>query len=616
MIVEFEATQEYLGQAKHVAHLPSQWSTYFSFDTYLRNESNTTLADVVSGKLKSNQTAPRFTGTAAVSNFGDDSTWTGHPFSAANTYGYGRLAWDPSAPVASVTTEWIEATFGPNSTSRVRGDKSVNDAIAGILLRSWEAYENYTASLGWGFVCSGDHYDMDPVHRNPTFINASKHAIGINRGTPQGYGGTYNSDAGAQFTDVDRCPEEHLLFFHNVPYNKTLKGARYGGATVLEWILQSHESGASTAAAFVSEWAAVQSLANVSATGATAGDIENLLQTGATAASLFAKSVAGFVQEAANGHGPGPVPPPPPPPPSIPGFDGPKKNTFCSTSQGGNRFYTGKLDLDACASGCRANETCACFDIDTSGTECRWLDSKYVLKGSVDHTAYVKSTKLHPRKKLKSVDLGSVNWFKSRTDMQFNSASGAFNWTNISKPDVVVGYLSVPVQLPATISMMWKSSGTDDCPPSNFANHGYCRNDEPCMHTSVHCLAGTGDFRIFVGDSSGAAKIAKDGFAPTTSYSKMDEYLKSAPFSQYNGYDFRIFPHVSTTAERWVPILPSLVLCLLIVFVLQGTSPRNPDPRLFLVRLTAKTAVSCLAKQGLNTMVASNPKWTSGQNSN
>ena len=32
-MVEFEATQEYLGQAKHVCHLPSQWKTYLDFDT-------------------------------------------------------------------------------------------------------------------------------------------------------------------------------------------------------------------------------------------------------------------------------------------------------------------------------------------------------------------------------------------------------------------------------------------------------------------------------------------------------------------------------------------------------------------------------------------------------
>jgi alpha-glucuronidase len=243
MIVEFEATQEYLGQARHVAHLPSQWSTYFSFDTYLRNTSNTTLAEVVSGRLKRNQTSPRFSGTAAVSNFGDDPSWTGHPFSAANSYGYGRLAWAPLASVETITHEWVDATFGPDhstplaataSTAPSRADPGngrPNAVIADILLQSWEAYENYTSSLGWTFACNMNHYEMDPVTRNTIFINATRTTIGINRGTELGYGGTYNSEAGARFTDVAQCPEENLLFFHSVPYTHQLKGPKYGGLT-------------------------------------------------------------------------------------------------------------------------------------------------------------------------------------------------------------------------------------------------------------------------------------------------------------------------------------------------------------------------------------------------
>jgi hypothetical protein len=55
------------------------------------------------------------------------------------------------------------------------------------------------------------------------------------------------------------------------------------------------------------------------------------------------------------------------------------------------------------------------------------------------------------------------------------------------------------------------------------------------MHTSVHCLAGTGDFRIFVGDTRGK-QVKGDNFAPTTDYSEMDKFLSGAPFDGYAGY--------------------------------------------------------------------------------
>ena len=44
---------------------------------------------------------------------GEDPNWTGHEFSAANTYGYGRLAWDPTLSAEDVTREWVEMTWSP-----------------------------------------------------------------------------------------------------------------------------------------------------------------------------------------------------------------------------------------------------------------------------------------------------------------------------------------------------------------------------------------------------------------------------------------------------------------------------------------------------------------------
>ena len=47
--------------------------------------------------------------------------------------------------------------------------------VAALLADSWPAYENVTTSLGYGFVCAGNHFDMDPAHR-VDYSNATRGA--------------------------------------------------------------------------------------------------------------------------------------------------------------------------------------------------------------------------------------------------------------------------------------------------------------------------------------------------------------------------------------------------------------------------------------------------------
>ena len=93
------------------------------------------------------------------------------------TDGYGRLAWDPTLSAEDVTQEWVEATWGTN-------EKVVNN-LTNLLLNSWAAFENYTAPLGVGFICNGDHYVPDPQHR-VSQLNASEASVGFNRGFASG----------------------------------------------------------------------------------------------------------------------------------------------------------------------------------------------------------------------------------------------------------------------------------------------------------------------------------------------------------------------------------------------------------------------------------------------
>merc|ERR1719181_1778368 len=75
-IMEIQATQEYTGQAKHVAHLVPMWQDVLKFDTFANGEKST-VATVLTGHLPPNPSRRVFSGIAAVSNIGDDKTWTG-----------------------------------------------------------------------------------------------------------------------------------------------------------------------------------------------------------------------------------------------------------------------------------------------------------------------------------------------------------------------------------------------------------------------------------------------------------------------------------------------------------------------------------------------------------
>ena len=75
-----------------------------------------------------------YSGIAGISNLGDDKNWTGHILAQANTYGFGRLAWNPDLTSEEIANEWISQTFGNN--------KKVKSVLNKILLTSWKTYED------------------------------------------------------------------------------------------------------------------------------------------------------------------------------------------------------------------------------------------------------------------------------------------------------------------------------------------------------------------------------------------------------------------------------------------------------------------------------------------
>ncbi len=299
MILELEVTPEYLGQEVHAISLAHQWATYFDFDLGVPPgapgpcgpSGGTTLAGVVSGGSHCNP----YSGVAGVSNLGANANWTGHLLSAVNTYGFGRLAWSPTTAPDALVAEWAGLTF-PGSPAPAL------DSLGSLLGATWEAYENVTASLGWGFVCAMDHYHMDPAIRTD-YSNATRETVGYSRGVPGAYGSVFNAEVAAQFLSLDDCPEELLLAFHTVPYSHPLKGARYGNMTVLEWIYASHAGGAAASAGFVSSWGALEGRLNLQAyavNGSTEAEVfaavAERLERAAADAGMFAANMTAYFE--------------------------------------------------------------------------------------------------------------------------------------------------------------------------------------------------------------------------------------------------------------------------------------------------------------------------------
>lgn len=223
-ILELQITQEYTGQQKDICFLIPWWKEILDFKTYDNSEES-----AVKKRVK---------GVAGISNAGSDLNWTGNFLAQANIYGYGRLIWNSKITSEEICEEWIKLTFG--------NDEVVFENIKFILLNSWKAYENYTAPLGIGWMVSpGHHYgpDIDGYEYSPwgTYNRADCYGIGIDRTIKSGtrYIEQYKLPLKEIYEDIESCPDELLLFFHNVKYNHKLKN----GNTVIQHIYDSHFEG-------------------------------------------------------------------------------------------------------------------------------------------------------------------------------------------------------------------------------------------------------------------------------------------------------------------------------------------------------------------------------------
>ncbi|APC40149.1 alpha-glucuronidase family glycosyl hydrolase [Clostridium estertheticum] len=246
--MEFQIAQEYTGQQKHLCYLVPMWKEALDFDTFA-NGKDSNVSKIVDGSLFKT----KYGGVAAVSNIGGSECWTGHPLAQANLYGYGRLIWNTFLSSDEIAREWVKLTFG--------AEKDVEQIIVDILLESREVYEKYTCPLGVGWMVNPNHHygpSVEGYEYSPwgTYNYADYKSIGVDRtvATGTGYIGEYEPTVADKFENLATCPEELLLFFHNVLYSYKLKT----GKTVIQHIYDTHFEGVEKVDEFINKWETLQ----------------------------------------------------------------------------------------------------------------------------------------------------------------------------------------------------------------------------------------------------------------------------------------------------------------------------------------------------------------------
>ncbi|MEX2317581.1 MAG: alpha-glucuronidase family glycosyl hydrolase [Pirellulales bacterium] len=173
-------------------------------------------------------------GFIAVAGIGRDANWLGHPLAVANLYAFGRLAWNPELASKEIADEWTRQTFGH--------EPLVVGTVVDLLMRSRRIYENYTAPLGASLPMDGDGQSRP----------ADQAGLGRDRtvATGSGFIGHYPKPVAKLYEALETCPDQLLLFMHEVPYTHVLKS----GKTVIEQLYDAHYQGARDAARAVDKW--------------------------------------------------------------------------------------------------------------------------------------------------------------------------------------------------------------------------------------------------------------------------------------------------------------------------------------------------------------------------
>lgn len=230
-IAELQITQEYLGQSKHLTYLAPMWKEFFGF--------------VNPSKL---------VGISGVANIGDEANWCGHPFSQANWYAFGRLAWNPSLSAEEIAHEWLVQTYE-------NLDEKFTKPVEMMMMTSREACVNYMMPLGLHHIFKFDHHygpEPDgfiasyPLEWCPVYYHkADAKGIGFDRSSKGTDAvGQYPEPYRSQYDNIKTCPEEYLLWFHHVAWNYKMKS----GSTLWQELCMKYNMGVAMVEVYRDFW--------------------------------------------------------------------------------------------------------------------------------------------------------------------------------------------------------------------------------------------------------------------------------------------------------------------------------------------------------------------------
>lgn len=230
-IAELQITQEYLGQSKHLTYLAPMWKEFFGFVN-----------------------PDRLVGISSVANIGDDANWCGHPFSQANWYAFGRLAWNPSLTAEEIAHEWLVQTYENQ-------DERFTKPVEMMMMTSREACVNYMMPLGLHHIFKFDHHygpEPDgfiasyPLEWCPVYYHkADAQGVGFDRSSKGTDAvGQYPEPYRSMYDNIATCPEEYLLWFHHVPWTYKMKS----GSTLWQELCMKYNMGVAMVEVYRDFW--------------------------------------------------------------------------------------------------------------------------------------------------------------------------------------------------------------------------------------------------------------------------------------------------------------------------------------------------------------------------
>lgn len=230
-IAELQITQEYLGQSKHLTYLAPMWKEFFGFVN-----------------------PHRLVGISGVANIGDDANWCGHPFSQANWYAFGRLAWNPSLTAEEIAHEWLVQTYENQ-------DEKFTKPVEMMMMTSREACVNYMMPLGLHHIFKFDHHygpEPDgfiasyPLEWCPVYYHkADAQGVGFDRSSKGTDAvGQYPEPYRSMYDNIATCPEEYLLWFHHVPWTYKMKS----GSTLWQELCMKYNMGVAMVEVYRDFW--------------------------------------------------------------------------------------------------------------------------------------------------------------------------------------------------------------------------------------------------------------------------------------------------------------------------------------------------------------------------